>query len=281
MPLVPSAVLQFSDADGHPYAGGSIDFFVVGTTTRKNTWSDSDATVLNTNPVILDAAGRCIVVGDGAYRSILKDADGNTIWDQVTDSLVSLAMAPVCDAATLADARDAMGVTAAIAAEATRAEAAEATLQTNIDAEAATRLSTDTTLQAEILAEGTTRATQDTALSAAIAAETARAEAAEAANAAAIAALSGGVRAGTATSDGLGMITVTYATPFATDTVYAAVVADGTAFGLSGIRLTGVTDNISVAVYPMGDKFGFSGQVVDSSGGAVPTVTVQWYAIGY
>lgn len=180
MPLLPPAVVQFCDQNGIPYAAGTIDTWIPSTTTPKDTWTDPGLTVLNTNPIVLDSAGRAIIYGDGAYRTRLRDALGNVIWDQPTDSLVSLAMAPVVSAATLADARTALGVDAAIAAEATirlaadtaettRAEAAEATLTTNLAAEA------------------TTRATDDATNAAAIAAETARAMAAEAALAAAAA----------------------------------------------------------------------------------------------
>lgn len=136
MPLLPPAELQFIDADGHPYAAGTLATYVVGTTTPKTTWTDPGATIANTNPITLDARGACLCVGDGAYRTILKDAAGNTVFDQVTDSVVSLAMSPVTDAPTLADARDAMGITSAIATETAAREAADT-------AEAATRAAAD------------------------------------------------------------------------------------------------------------------------------------------
>jgi hypothetical protein len=59
---------QFNDADGHPYAGGSLTTYVPGTTTPKQTWLDPGQAALNTNPIILDAAGRCLLYGDGDYR---------------------------------------------------------------------------------------------------------------------------------------------------------------------------------------------------------------------
>jgi len=52
----------------------------------------------------------------------------------------------------------------AIAVETSRAEAAEATLQTNIDSEASTRASADTTLQSNIDSEASSRASADTTL---------------------------------------------------------------------------------------------------------------------
>jgi hypothetical protein len=179
MPLLPSAVLQFCDENGAPYALGTIDFFVPNTETRKNTWSDPGASVLNTNPVTLDAAGRAIIVGNGAYRMVLKDHAGNTIWDQVTDSLVSTAMLAVTDAATLADARTAMGVTAAIAvetsrataaeaAEVTRAVDAEATLGAGIAAEITRAEGAEASLATGITTEATARAAGDAGLQAQI-----------------------------------------------------------------------------------------------------------------
>jgi len=52
----------------------------------------------------------------------------------------------------------------AIAVETTRAEAAEATLQTNINSEASTRASADTTLQSNIDSEASSRASADSTL---------------------------------------------------------------------------------------------------------------------
>ena len=52
----------------------------------------------------------------------------------------------------------------AIAVETTRAEAAEATLQTNIDSEASTRASADSTLQSNIDSEASSRASADSTL---------------------------------------------------------------------------------------------------------------------
>lgn len=73
---------QFSDGNGAPYAGGSLYFYVPGTTTPKATWADPYGSSLNTNPLLLDANGRGIVWGSGLYRQVLKDQFGNTIWDQ-------------------------------------------------------------------------------------------------------------------------------------------------------------------------------------------------------
>jgi hypothetical protein len=80
---MPYGKQQFFDAAGVSLALGSVAFFIPGTTTPKDTWQDSGQTTLNTNPVALDASGSAIVYVSGAYRQIVKDLLGNTIWDQV------------------------------------------------------------------------------------------------------------------------------------------------------------------------------------------------------
>lgn len=82
--LLPNGKQVFLDSNGNPLAGGAVYFYVPGTTTAKQTWQDSGQTILNTNPVTLDSAGRALIYGSGAYRQIVKDRLGNTIWDQVT-----------------------------------------------------------------------------------------------------------------------------------------------------------------------------------------------------
>lgn len=119
--LLPSPELQFCDNNGVPLAGGSLAFYIPTTRTFKNTWQDSGQVTLNTNPITLDAGGRCIVFGDGDYEAVLLDSLGNQIFDQMTsstlpESSISSAMLPVTSAATLATALNLMGVTAAIAA---------------------------------------------------------------------------------------------------------------------------------------------------------------------
>lgn len=84
--LLPPGEIQFSDANGNPYAGGKVYFYIPNTSTPKNTYLTASQSVLNSNPVILDAAGRAIIYGDGMYRQVLKDSVGNLVWDQPTAS---------------------------------------------------------------------------------------------------------------------------------------------------------------------------------------------------
>lgn len=82
--ILPSAMTQFTDGDGNPYAMGNVYFYIPNTLTPKDTYQNLAATILNTNPVQLDADGRAYIVGIGRYRQILEDSLGNQIWDKET-----------------------------------------------------------------------------------------------------------------------------------------------------------------------------------------------------
>lgn len=87
--ILPPAETQFLDQNGKPLTSGTVEFFIPGTSTLKMTWRDEGQTIPNTNPVILNSAGRAIIFGDGSYRQVLKDRLGNVIWDGITSSLGS------------------------------------------------------------------------------------------------------------------------------------------------------------------------------------------------
>ena len=84
--ILPEGLTQFTDGNGAPLAAGNVYFYIPNTTTGKTTWSDSALSVPNANPVPLDAAGRAPIWGKGSYRQIVKDVNGNTIWDRVTSA---------------------------------------------------------------------------------------------------------------------------------------------------------------------------------------------------
>ena len=86
--LVPNGKAGFVDANGRPLAGGKIYFYSVGTSTPKDTWQDVNETVLNTNPVILNARGEASIYGSGAYRQVVRDASDVLIWDAVIPDLL-------------------------------------------------------------------------------------------------------------------------------------------------------------------------------------------------
>lgn len=82
--ILPPAVTTFFDNNGNPLTSGTVTFYIPATLTKKTTWQDATETTPNTNPVVLDAAGRAIIYGSGTYRQIVKDSSGNLIWDAVT-----------------------------------------------------------------------------------------------------------------------------------------------------------------------------------------------------
>lgn len=82
--LLPNAEQSFADVNGVPLAAGTVTFYIPNTSTLKDTYGDPDGNVVNTNPVVLDAAGRAIIYGTGQYRQVVKDQFGNLIWDQLT-----------------------------------------------------------------------------------------------------------------------------------------------------------------------------------------------------
>ncbi len=84
--ILPPAKTQLLDNNGKPLVQGTVDYYVPGTTTRKTTWQDSGQTIPNANPVVLDSAGRALMLGNGSYRQVVKDRLNNVIWDQVTSS---------------------------------------------------------------------------------------------------------------------------------------------------------------------------------------------------
>ena len=89
--LLPNGQQQFLNGNGQPYASGTVTFYSNFPTCSvlKNTWSNSGQTVLNTNPVVLDSAGRATIFGSGTYCQVLKDSNGNTIWTKETGDATS------------------------------------------------------------------------------------------------------------------------------------------------------------------------------------------------
>lgn len=65
--ILPNGASCFQQASG-PVSSGSVYMLVPGTTTPKNTWQNAGQTILNTNPIQLDANGCAIIYGTGTYR---------------------------------------------------------------------------------------------------------------------------------------------------------------------------------------------------------------------
>lgn len=80
----------FLDSNGHPRAGGKLNFYITGTTTPKNTYTVDALTggLENTNPVVLDGSGRCatdIFLLAADYKVVLTNSDAT---DSITDDPV-------------------------------------------------------------------------------------------------------------------------------------------------------------------------------------------------
>lgn len=74
---------QFEDSTPTLYSGGKLFFYAAGTSTPQNTYTDAGLTSANTNPVILNSAGRPatdIFLQDLGYKVVLEDSSGNLIW---------------------------------------------------------------------------------------------------------------------------------------------------------------------------------------------------------
>lgn len=82
---------QFLDSDGNPLADGLVYMYIPSTSTPKDTWQNEGQTILNDNPIELDAGGYAVIWGSGRYRQLVLNSDGDTIWDQITiDAVVAV-----------------------------------------------------------------------------------------------------------------------------------------------------------------------------------------------
>jgi hypothetical protein len=74
---------QFFTDSGVPLAGGLIYTYAAGTTTPAVTYTSATGVTANTNPIVLDAAGRPpneIWLAAISYKFVLKDSNGVQIW---------------------------------------------------------------------------------------------------------------------------------------------------------------------------------------------------------
>lgn len=81
---VPPGEQYFRDFTGSPLALGTVELYIPNTLTPKLSYADEGGTVVNPNPIPLDAAGACVIWGTGLYRMIAKDSGGVTVFDKVT-----------------------------------------------------------------------------------------------------------------------------------------------------------------------------------------------------
>jgi len=90
---------QFFDNNGQILAGGKIFTYVAGSTsTLQATFTTTNGDVANTNPIVLDSAGRChtaIWMTDGsAYNMILTAPDGTTVLESYDNIVGVVASVP-------------------------------------------------------------------------------------------------------------------------------------------------------------------------------------------
>lgn len=81
----------WQDDNGQPLSGGKLYFYETGTTTPKNTYSDSAETTANANPVILDAAGRQPDIFFSGFAKIVVTTSADVQID-VSDPIGSAAV---------------------------------------------------------------------------------------------------------------------------------------------------------------------------------------------
>lgn len=144
--------VQFCDALGVPLAVGTVDVYLAGTTTLTTTWQDKTKLSTNTNPILLDSRGECVIWGDSSvtYKYVLKNAAG--VEQYTVDNIPGTA--DVGAAAVAAAAGALAAQTAAELAE-THAETAQAAAEAARDAAlAAARIYANTTAGLAAVASG-------------------------------------------------------------------------------------------------------------------------------
>jgi hypothetical protein len=80
---------QFFDNNGVPLAGGLLYSYAGGTTTPLATYTTASGSTANSNPIVLDSAGRPpseIWLTAAAYKLVLKTSTGVQLWsmDNIT-----------------------------------------------------------------------------------------------------------------------------------------------------------------------------------------------------
>jgi len=79
----------FLDQNGAPLSGGFVYMYVPNTSNFSTTWKDPGLVVVNTNPIVLDQAGRAKIWGNMEYRQVVTDQFGNVQWDTLTQAGIS------------------------------------------------------------------------------------------------------------------------------------------------------------------------------------------------
>ena len=88
LPVLINPRIQFFDDNGNPLAGGKVYTYEANTSTPKATYTTSEGTTENSNPVVLDVRGESSIFLSGRYKIILKDSDDVQIWSEPDISLM-------------------------------------------------------------------------------------------------------------------------------------------------------------------------------------------------
>ena len=94
----PEFEFQALDSNGDPISGAKLNFYQTGTSTPKDTYSDSAKTTPNANPVVADSAGRfgeIFMDTDVAYKVVFTDASDVEI--KTRDPVSPVRANPVAD----------------------------------------------------------------------------------------------------------------------------------------------------------------------------------------
>ncbi|MGE5501240.1 MAG: SGNH/GDSL hydrolase family protein [Ignavibacteriales bacterium] len=89
--ILSDLVARLLDANGNPVSGGSVTFYLTGTTTKQTVYANSALTVALTNPLSTNSAGLFVNASNQptaiyldpqyVYRAVYNDATGTTIRD--------------------------------------------------------------------------------------------------------------------------------------------------------------------------------------------------------
>lgn len=80
--LSPQGIYTAFDNNGDPLAGGLLYTYEAGTTTPKQTFNSRDESSANTNPIVLDSAGRAqIWLDSGSYKFVQHNSDDVLVWE--------------------------------------------------------------------------------------------------------------------------------------------------------------------------------------------------------
>lgn len=76
------------DSNGDPVSGGKVNFYLEGTVTRTDTYSDVDLTTAHANPVVADSAGFLDPIyldPEISYKTVITDGDDVALPDGTVD----------------------------------------------------------------------------------------------------------------------------------------------------------------------------------------------------